>query len=95
MDKADKVLTRSTNAEVVQVKKSLKTILEGVDQTTKPTSERNLERLSILVFVENQKMLEIVNTEDIGTLEILQQTEASQSIVEGKGIQEGTVGCET
>ena len=40
-------------------------------------------------------MLEIVNTEEIGALEILQQTEASQSIVEGKGIQEGTVGCET
>ena len=40
-------------------------------------------------------MLEIINTENIGTLEILQQSEASQSVVEGKGIQEGTVGCET
>ena len=39
-------------------------------------------------------MLEIVNTEDIGKLEILQQTEASQSVVEGKGIQEGIVGRE-
>jgi len=37
LDKADKVLKRSANPEVVQVKKSLETILEGVDQTTKPT----------------------------------------------------------
>ena len=94
LDKADNVLTRSTNAEVVQVKKSLETILEGVDETAKAT-EGNPKRLPILVFVENQKMLEIINTENIGTLEILQQTEASQSVVEGKGIQEGTVGCET
>ena len=94
LDKADRVLTRNTNAEIVQVKKSLEAILEGVDKTTKPT-KANPKRLPILVFVENQKILKIVNTEEIGTLEILQQTEASQSIVEGKGIQEGTAGCET
>ena len=44
LDEADKVLTRSTNPEVVQVKKSLETILEGVNQTTKPT-ERDLKGL--------------------------------------------------
>ena len=38
LDKADIVLTRSTNAEIVQVKKSLETILKGVyHKTTKPT----------------------------------------------------------
>ena len=38
LDEADKVLTRSTNAEIVQVKKSLETILKGVyPKTTKPT----------------------------------------------------------
>jgi len=93
LDKADQVLTRSTNPEVVQVKKSLETILKGVDQTTKLT-ERDSKGLPILVFVENQKMLKTVNTEEIGTLEILQQTKASQSVAEGKGIQEGTVGVE-
>ena len=62
LDKADKVLTRSSDAEVVQVKKSLETILEGVNQTTKPT-ERDLKGLPILVFLGNQKMLEIVNAE--------------------------------
>ena len=93
LDKADKVLTRSTNAEVVQVKKSLEVILEGVDQTTKPT-ERDLEDLSTLVFVPNLKMLKTVNTEEIGTLKILQQTEVSESVAEGKGLQEGRVGVE-
>ena len=93
LDKADKVLTRSTNAEVVQVKKSVETILKGVDQTTKPT-ERGPKGLPILVFVPNQKMLKTVNTEEIGTLEILYETEASQSVAEGKGLQEGTVGVE-
>ena len=38
LDKADIVLTRSTNSEGVQVKKSLETILKGVyPKTTKPT----------------------------------------------------------
>ena len=89
LEKADKVLTRSTNAEVVQLKKSLETILKEVDQT-EPT-DRDPTELPILVFVKNQKMLETVNTEEIGTLEILQQTKASQSVAEGKGLEEGTV----
>ena len=93
LDKGDKVLTRSTNAEVVQLKKSLEAILEGVDQTTKPT-ERDLKDFPTLVFVPNLKMLKTVNTEEIGTLKTLQQTEASQSVAEGKGLQEGTVGFE-
>ena len=93
LDKADKVLTRSTNAEVVQVKKSLEAILEGVYQTAKQT-ERAPKDLPTLLFVPNQKMLRTVNTEEIGTLKILHETEASQSVAEGKGLQEGTVGVE-
>ena len=94
LDKADNVLTRCTNAEVVQVKKSLETILKGVHpETTKPT-ERDPKDLPMLVFVANPKMLKTVNTEEVGTLKILQQTEASQSVAEGKGIEEGTVGVE-
>ena len=57
-------------------------------------TERDLKGLPILVFVENQKMLEIVNAEEIGTLKLLHQTEASQSVAEGKGLEEGTVGGE-
>ena len=94
LDKADKVLTRSRNAEVVQVKKSLETILKRVHpETTKPT-ERDPTDLPTLVFVPNPNVLKAVNTEEVGTLKTLQQIEASQSVVEGKGIEEATVGVE-
>ena len=94
LDRADKVLTRSTNAEFVQVKKSLERILKRFHpETTKPT-ERDQKDLPTLVFVPNPKMLKTVNTEEVGTLKILQQSEASQSVAEGKGLQEGTVGIE-
>ena len=94
LDKADKFLTRSTNPEVVQVKKSLEAILKGVHpESTKPTG-RDPKDLPTLVFVPNPKMLKTVNTEDVGTLKTLQQTEASQSVAQGKGIEEGTVGVE-
>ena len=91
LDKADKVLTRSTNAEVVQVKKSLETILKGVHPETIETTERDPKDVPTVVFVPNTKMLKTVNTEEVGTLKILQQTEASQSVAEGKGIEEPTV----
>ena len=93
LEKADKLLTRNTNAEIVQLKKSFDTIFEGVDQT-EPT-ERDPEGLAArLVFVGNQKMLDTVSTEEIGTLQMLQQTKASQSIAEGKGLEEGIVNRE-
>ena len=93
LEKADKLLTRSTNAEIVQLKKSLDTIFEGVDQT-EPT-DRDPEGLPArLVFVENRKMLDTVSTEEIGTLQMPQQTKASQSVAEGKGLEEGIVHCE-
>ena len=90
LEKADKLLTRNTNAEIVQLKKSLGTIFEEVDQIG-PT-DRDPEGLPArLVFVENQKMLDTVSTEEIGTLQMLQQTKASQSVAEGKGLEEGIV----
>ena len=93
LEKADKLLTRSTNAEIVQLKKSLDTIFEGVGRT-EPT-DRDPEGLPArLVFVENQEMLDTVSTEEIGTLKMLQQTKASQSVAEGKGLEEGIVHCE-
>ena len=90
LEKANKLLTRSTNAEIVQLKKSLDTIFEGVDQT-EPT-DRDPEGLPArLVFVENQKMLDTVSTEEIGTLQMLHQTKASRSVAEGKGLEEGII----
>jgi len=92
IEKAEKLLTGS-NAEVVQIKKSLQIVFEGIDQT-EPVDGDPEGLLVHLTFVENQKLLNIVNTEEIGSLENLHQTKSSQCIVEGKGLQEGTVGGE-
>ena len=93
LEKAEKLLTRSINAEVVQLKKSLDSIFEGVDQTEQIDSDPNGLPLR-LFFVENQRLLNLVNTEEIGSLEILHQTKASHCIAEGKGLEEATVGAE-
>ena len=92
LDKADKVLTRNIHAEVFQVKTSLETIMKRVHpETTKPT-ERDPKDFPTLVFVPNQEMLKTVNTGEVGTLKILQQTETRQSVTEGKELQERTLG---
>ena len=92
LEKADKLLTRSINAEVVQMKKSLATILEEVEQAKHVS--RDPEYLPIMVFVENRKIENIIKNEEIGYLEISFPAKASESIAEGKGLREGTVGRE-
>ena len=92
LEKADKLLTRSTNAEVVQLTKSLEKMFEGVDQS-QPV-DRDLKGLPAFVFVKNKKILNTVGTEEIGTLQIVEQTKASQSVAEGKGLEEGIVNGE-
>ena len=93
LENADKLLTRSSNAEIVQLKKSLDAIFEGVSQT-EPIN-RNTESLPAgFIFKQNPKLLETVKTDDIGTLQILQLTQANHVICEGKGIEEGMVNRE-
>ena len=90
LEKAEKLLTQSTDAEVVQLKKPLQTILERVAQV-KPV-ERDPESFFELVFVENNKILETINSEGIGLLKF--PTDAKEPVAEGKGLYEGTVGRE-
>ena len=89
LKEADKLLKRSTTAEVVQLKKSLQTIFQGLNQTEPIVYDPS--SLKTFVFVENQKMLDIVNEEDIGILKEPSQTKASESLAEGDGLKEGTV----
>ena len=91
LEEADKLLKRSTTAEVVQLKKTLETIFEGVNEREPIVHDsRNLQTF---VFVENQKMHDIVNSEDIGFLEgLAYRTKARESLAEGEGLKEGTVG---
>ena len=92
LEKADKLLTRSINAEVVQLKKSLAAILKEVEQAKHISSDP--EYLPTVVFVENQKIEDVFKSEDIGFLKLLFPTKANESIAEGKGLREGTVGRE-
>ena len=93
LEKADKMLTPSINAEVVQLKKTLAAILEEV-QEAKHVYRYPEYYLPTVVFVENQKIENIIKSEEIGFLEILSPTKANESIAEGKGLREGTVGRE-
>jgi len=92
LEKADKCLTRSTNAELVQLKKSLDSSFDGIVETD--LAVRDTEELPASVFVKNQKMLDIVDCEEIGFLEIPHRSKASESLAEGNGLDEGTVGRE-
>ena len=90
MEEADKLLKRSTTAEVVQLKKTLQTIFQGVDETERIVHDRS--SLQAFVFVENQRMLDVINGEEIGFLEEGNRTKAKESLAEGEGLKEGTVG---
>ena len=90
LEEADKLLKRSTTTEVVQLKKTLQTIFQRVDETEPIVHDPS--SLKAFVFVENQKMLDTVNGEEIGFLKEGYRTEASKSLAEGEGQKEGTVG---
>ena len=90
LEEADKLLKRSTTAEVVQLKKTPQRIFQGVNETKPIVHDRN--SLKAFVFVENQKMLDVVNGEEIGFLEEGYRTKARKSLAEGEGQKEGTVG---
>ena len=92
LEKADKLLTRSINAEVVQLKKSLAAILEEAEQAKHIS--RDPAYLPTVVFVENQKIENVINSEEIGFLEIFTPKKPNESIAEGKGLREATVGRE-
>ncbi|XP_068700815.1 E3 ubiquitin-protein ligase TRIM71-like [Montipora capricornis] len=92
LEKAEKLLTHSTDAEVVQLKKPLQSILERVGQLE--PFERDPESLFELAFVENNKILETINDDGIGLLRFRSTTDLCESVAEGKGLCEGTVGRE-
>ena len=92
LKEADKLLKRSTTVEVVELKKSLETIFQGLNQTESIVHDPN--NLQTIVFVENQKTLDTVNGEELGFLcmEEGYRKEPSKFLAEGKGLTEGTVG---
>ena len=69
LEKADKLMIRSTNAEVVQLMKSIETIFQRDDQN-QPV-DLDLMKPPFLAFVKNEKLLNIVEGEVIGSLRIV------------------------
>ena len=94
LEKAERLLMRSNNIEAVGLNTSPETIFGGIHVQGEPVVH-DPEYLPVLVFVQNQKLLDTVKSEEIGILEILHQTKASQSIAEGKGLNETFAGRET
>ena len=93
LEKADKLLTRSINVEVVRLNTSPETIFEGIIPDEPVVHDPG--SLPVLVFVQNQKLLDTVSSEEIGILEILYPTKGSESFAEGKGLNETFAGRET
>ena len=89
LEEADKLLKRSTTTEVVQLKKTLQTIFQRVDETEPFVHDPS--SLKEFVFVENQKMIDVVNGEEIGFLKERYRTKAKESLADGEGLKEGTV----
>ena len=89
LKEADKLFQRSTNAEVVQLKKTLQPIFERVDQNKVVAHDPGTPEA--LAFIKNQKLLDVVNGEEIGSLKDLNRTNSSESVAEDEGLKEGTV----
>ena len=89
LEEADKLLKRSTTAEIVQLQKTLQTIFQGVDEAEPIVHDPS--SLQVFVFVENQKMLDVFNGQEIGFLEDGSRTKAKESLAKGEGLKEGTV----
>ena len=89
LEKADKLMIRSTNAEVVLLMKSLETMFQRDDQN-QPV-DFDLKNPPFLAFVENRKLRNTIEGDGIGSLRLAHQTKANQSVAEGKGLEEGFV----
>ena len=89
LKKADKLMIRSTNVEVVRLMKPFETMFQRDDQNQQV--DRDLKKPPFSAFVENHKLRNTIEGEGIGSLRAVNQTKANQSVAEGKGLEEGFV----
>ena len=96
IEEIETLIQQSTLAQIVQLDKSLNTILpEEVGQMTQNEFNCEYEVLVQLIFSENETLMDKINTEWIGSLKTVHsKTEAHQSSAKGKGLKEVTVGLE-
>ena len=89
LKEANKLLKRSTTTEVFHLKKSLQATFHGFNETEPIVHDPS--SLKAFGFVKNQKMLDVVNGEELGFLEEGNRTKPSESLAEGDGLKEGIV----
>ena len=96
IEQTETLLKRSTITEMVQLDKSLNTILpEEVCQMTRNEFICDLYVLRQLSFSENETLMDKINTEGIGSLNTVRsKTKAHQSSAKRKGLKEAIVGLE-
>ena len=97
IEQAETLLERSASAAIVQLDKSLNAIFKEV--VVNDEGERvncDLEASRRFMFVENETLMDKMNTEGIGSLKAFfsNTSSAHQSRAEGKGTSEAFVGLE-
>ena len=87
-EQTETLFKQSTSAEIVQLDRSLDALFqEGVARKEEESVNRALEGLRRLIFVENTKLMDRINSEGIGSFKTF-------LTAEGKGISEVIVGLE-
>ena len=96
IEKTEILLKRSTNPEIAQLDKTLKTIFQEGITGDEEQVDCDLEGLREFIFVENETLLEKAINEGIGSFKTLipKLTSPLKSNAEGKGINEVVVGIE-
>ena len=89
IEKCDKMLKRSTNAQIMQPSEFLDQLFRE-ESEQEDTVDLNGENVIDFAFERNEQLFNDVQAEQLGFLKI--KTNLEESTVEGKGISEGTVG---
>ena len=89
IEDSETLLKRSTSAQLMQPNELMDKILKE-EKNQENRSDRDDCPFQKFHFVENHKLFDLVNAEQIGSLE----TKAQQSRADGKGIREAIVGLE-
>ena len=89
IEKCDKMLKRSTNAQIMQPNEFLDQLF-GEESEQDDTVDLDGENAIDFAFKRNEELFTDVHAKQLGSLKI--KTNTKGSTVEGKGISEGTVG---
>ena len=89
IEKCDKMLKRSTNAQIMQPNEFLDQLF-GEESEQEDTVDLDGENVIDFAFERNEELFNDVHAKGLGFL--MGKTKPKESTVEGKGISEGTVG---